>query len=45
MSDPATVEFEVVAADTATEIFLIDGHFSLVSKAIGRGTFSVPPGI
>ncbi len=43
MSDPVT--FEVVAADEAAEIYLIDGDFRLVDKGIGRKTFTVPPGI
>ena len=36
MSDPVT--FEVVAADEAAEIYLIDGDFRLVDKGIGRKT-------
>jgi hypothetical protein len=43
MSDPVT--FEVVAADEAAEIYLIDGDFRLVDKGIGRKTFTVAPGI
>jgi hypothetical protein len=43
MSDPVT--FEVVAADEAAEIYLIDGDFRLVDKGVGRKTFIVPPGI
>jgi hypothetical protein len=45
MSERAPVEFEVVAADSGTEIFLIDGHFKLLKKGIGRERFSVPTGI
>lgn len=45
MSERAPVDFEVIAADSGTEIFLIDGHFKLLKKGIGRETFSVPPGI
>ncbi|HEY6716535.1 MAG TPA: hypothetical protein VI232_09335, partial [Reyranella sp.] len=43
MSDPVT--FEVVAADEAAEIYLIDGDFRLVDKGVGRKTFTVLPGI
>ena len=45
MSDPKLVTFEIAAADTGSEIFLIDGDFRLVKKGIGRETFSVRPGI
>ena len=45
MSDRPPVEFDVVAADSGTEIFLIDGTFKLLKKGVGRETFSVPPGI
>jgi hypothetical protein len=44
-SDRALVSFDVVAADQATEIFLVDGNFSLAGRGIGRKTFSVPRGI
>jgi hypothetical protein len=42
-SDPIT--FDVKADDDATEIFLIDGDFAMVSKGIGQATFTVPPGL
>lgn len=45
MSETALVTFEVTAADSGTEIFLIDGDFRLVKKGISRETFSVAPGI
>jgi hypothetical protein len=45
MSERVPVTFEVVAADSGTELFLIDGNFKLVKKGIGRETFSVSPGI
>jgi hypothetical protein len=43
MSEP--ISFSVEAADSGTELFLIDGRFKLVKRGIGRETFSVPPGI
>jgi hypothetical protein len=45
MSSSGKVTFDVVAADDATEIFLIDGDFRLVDKGIGKAMFSAPPGI
>ena len=45
MSESALVTFEVTAADSGTEIFLIDGDFRLVKKGIGHEIFSVAPGI
>jgi hypothetical protein len=45
MSESGLVTFQVTAADSGTEIFLIDGDFKLVKKGIGRETFLVAPGI
>ncbi len=42
---PQRVTFDIIAADAATELFLIDGNFQLVKRGIGRERFSVTPGI
>jgi hypothetical protein len=44
-SAPANVSFDVAATDDGTELFLINGDFELVAKAIGKATFSAPPGL
>ena len=45
MPDEANVTFEVIAADVASQIFLVDGNFHLVGRGVGRAEFSAPPGI
>lgn len=45
MPEQKPVTFEIVAADSAAEIYLIDGDFRLVKKGVGRETFTVPPGV
>ncbi len=45
MSDQQPITFEIVAADSAAKIYLIDSDFHLVKKGIGRETFTVPPGV
>ena len=42
---PPKVNFDVTAADSGTEIFLIDGNFNLAGKIIGKGSFSVAPAL
>lgn len=45
MSPSERVPLEVVAADAATELFVVDGDFNLVDRGIGRHTFDLAPGI
>ena len=45
MPDDPRVTFEVIAADVASQIFLVDGDFHLVGRGVGRAEFSAPPGI
>lgn len=45
MSPSEKVALEVIAADAATELFVVDGDFNLVARGIGRQTFDLAPGI
>ena len=45
MPDDPKVTFEVIAADVASQLFLVDGNFHLVDRGVGRAEFSAPPGI
>lgn len=45
MSASERVALEVIAADAATELFVVDGDFNLVDRGIGRKTFELAPGI
>jgi hypothetical protein len=44
-SDAPKLRLEVTAADSATELYLIDGDFSLLDRGVGARTFEVTPGI
>ena len=44
MSDD-TIPFEVTAGDDATELFVVDGRFKLVDRAIGHRVFALAPGV
>ncbi|HVG23909.1 MAG TPA: caspase family protein [Thermoanaerobaculia bacterium] len=45
LDERQTVKLTVTAADAATELYVIDGKFDLLSRGIGTAVFDVAPGI
>ena len=45
LEERKTVRLEVVAADAATELYVIDGDYNLLDRGIGAKVFDVTPGL